>query len=73
MGYAYHWWVPEPDQIQEKEYSAIGIYNQFIYVNETQNTVIVKLSAYHRYAQDSSELSYREAENFSLFRAISRN
>ena len=33
----------------EEEFMAIGIYNQFIYVNRTTNTVIVKTSANRNY------------------------
>lgn len=42
LGYGYQWWVPESDQ---GEFLAVGVYNQFIYVNPTTNTVIVKHSA----------------------------
>jgi len=67
LGYGYQWWVPEGD---EGEFSAIGVYNQFIYVNPTTNTVIVKLSAYSDYGIDLEESSYREIETFEFFRAI---
>lgn len=42
LGYGYQWWIPESDQ---GEFLAVGVYNQFIYVNPTTNTVIVKHSA----------------------------
>jgi len=67
MGYGYHWWLPEGD---DQDYSAIGIYNQFIYVNPKFQTVIVKLSAYRDYANGETAEHYLEAETFSLFRAI---
>jgi CubicO group peptidase (beta-lactamase class C family) len=54
----------------EGEYSAIGIYNQFIYVNPTKNLVIVKLSAFSDYATVKTEEGYREQETIALFRAI---
>lgn len=35
MGYGYQWWLMDGD---EGEYSAIGVYNQFIYVNPVANS-----------------------------------
>ena len=69
MGYGYQWWVMEGD---EGEYSAIGVYNQFIYVNPTRGLVIVKLSAFSDYAKTNDEAGYREFETIEFFRAISR-
>jgi len=67
MGYGYQWWLMDGD---EGEYSAIGVYNQFIYVNPTKNLVIVKLSAFSDYAASPDEDGYREFESIALFRAI---
>lgn len=39
-GYAYQWWT-----LSDREaYTALGLYNQFIYIDPVSNTVIVKLS-----------------------------
>jgi CubicO group peptidase (beta-lactamase class C family) len=70
VGYGYQWWIPEGD---EAEFSAIGIYNQFIYVNPTRNIVIVKTSANSDYGQTDDESSYRELETIEMFRAIGRS
>ena len=67
LGYGYQWWVPEGD---DGEFSAIGVYNQFIFVNPTNGTVIVKLSAFSDYGIDLEEEHYREIETIELFRAI---
>ncbi|MEH6558273.1 MAG: serine hydrolase [Oceanicoccus sp.] len=67
LGYGYQWWIPETT---EGEYSAIGVYNQFIYVNPTRDLVIVKLSAYSDYALTLDESSYREVETIEFFRQI---
>ncbi len=67
MGYGFHWWLPDGDA---SDYSAIGIYNQFVYVDPEAAAVIVKLSAYRRYASSHAADAYLEAETFSLFRAI---
>lgn len=70
MGYGYQWWLPEGD---EHDYSAIGIFNQFIYVNPDHDTVIVKLSASRNYASTDNESSWREAETIELFRQIAKS
>ena len=67
FGYGYQWWLMDGD---EGEFSAIGVYNQFVYVNPARNLVIVKLSASPNYGQTNDETSYREFETVSLFRAI---
>lgn len=69
VGYGYQWWIPAGD---EGEYLAIGIYNQFIYVNPTHGVVIVKLSAFSDYALGLDEDAYRELQTIELFRAIVR-
>ncbi|MEQ9403940.1 MAG: serine hydrolase [Cyclobacteriaceae bacterium] len=48
LGYGYQWWVPEGD---DGEFLAIGVYNQFIYINPKTRTVIVKHSANPGFAQ----------------------
>lgn len=67
LGYGYQWWIPEGE---EREFSAIGVYNQFIYVNPARDLVIVKLSAYSDYATSHEEEAYRELETIAFFRAI---
>jgi len=69
LGYGYQWWLVDGDQ---GEYSAIGVYNQFIYVNPEHNLVVVKLSANSDYAQTNDESSFRELETIELFRAIAQ-
>ncbi len=70
LGYGYQWWLPESDQ---GEYLAIGVYNQFIYVNPANGVVIVKLSAFSDYATSEAEEAWREIETIDFFRAIARN
>ncbi|TXH89577.1 MAG: class C beta-lactamase-related serine hydrolase [Rhodoferax sp.] len=66
LGYAYQWWVPQGD---EGEFSAIGVYGQFIYVNPTRRVVIAKNSAYVDYNKDGTRMEYQSIE---AFRAIAR-
>lgn len=37
------------------DFSAIGVYNQFVYVNPSTKTVVVKLSCNQMYATEHSE------------------
>jgi CubicO group peptidase (beta-lactamase class C family) len=67
LGYGYQWWIPEGN---EGEFSAIGVYNQFVFVNPTDGVVIVKLSANSDYGSTPDERSYRELETIEMFRAI---
>jgi CubicO group peptidase (beta-lactamase class C family) len=67
FGYGNQWWVIGGT---EGEYSAIGVYNQFVYVNPARNLTIVKLSASRNYGTTNDESSYREHETIALFRAI---
>jgi len=67
VGYGYQWWIPASD---EGEFSAIGIYNQFVYVNPKRNVVIVKLSAYSGYATGFDEGSFLEMHTLALLKTI---
>lgn len=42
VGYGYQWWIPGGD---DGEMWARGVFNQYIYINPTTRTVVVKLSA----------------------------
>jgi len=66
FGYGYQWWLPlQPDD----DYSAIGIYGQFIYISPKHNIVIAKTSAYPNYTIDGG---YMNHESLLAFQAIAR-
>lgn len=67
LGYGYQWWLPGGDR---GEFSAVGIYNQFVYVDPTRGMTIVKLSANPAYGTSMEESVNREMENIALLRAI---
>ncbi|XOV84786.1 MAG: serine hydrolase domain-containing protein [bacterium] len=67
VGYGYQWWLPVSET---GEFSAIGVYNQFIFVNPAKNSVIVKLSANPGYGLTNDESSFRELETFEMLRAV---
>jgi len=69
LGYGLQWWVPESD---EGEFTALGVYHQFIFVNPTRGTVVVKLSAYNDFANPEAEEPYLTFETIELLREITR-
>ncbi|MGY3305899.1 CubicO group peptidase (beta-lactamase class C family) [Pseudomonas sp. PvR086] len=67
LGYGYQWWIPDGAR---GEFSAIGIYNQFVYIDPSRGVVIVKLSSNRAYGTSMNEETNREIENISFLRAI---
>ena len=68
FGYKYQWWIPlYPDG---DDYSAIGIYGQFIYINPARKIVIAKTSAYTNYTVDGGMMNH---ETLVALQAISRH
>ncbi len=67
LGYGYQWWIPDGDR---GEFSAVGVYNQFIYVDPASNVVIVKLSANRAYGTSPDEADNRDFETIAFLRAI---
>jgi len=68
MGYGYQWWVPD----YSGAYSAVGIYNQFVWVDPPTRTVIAKTSAFRGYAAAPTPEAYRSGDHLALFAAIAR-
>jgi CubicO group peptidase (beta-lactamase class C family) len=67
-GYGYHWWLPD----LQGDYIAVGVFNQFVYVNPLQHLVIVKSSANHAYGTGHGydETKDRENTHIAFFKAI---
>lgn len=70
LGYGYQWWIPAGDR---GEFSAIGVYNQFVYVDPTAGTTIVKLSANRLYGTSEEESTNRDLETVAFLRAVARH
>ena len=66
-GYGYQWWVPG-DPLTD--FTAHGIFNQFIYVDPVSNVVIAKTSSNHRFR---SEKEYSKAAHIAIFRSITKH
>lgn len=68
LGYGYQLWLPDASG----PFCAMGIYDQFVWVDPASEVVIAKLSANRSYARGGSLENFRELEHFALFRAIAR-
>jgi len=66
MGYGYQWWLPD----DSGAYCAMGVYNQFIWVDPAHRTVIAKSSAFRQYGTSPRLESYRVGDHFALLAAI---
>lgn len=64
LGYGYQWWIPEN---ADQEFMALGIYDQFIYINQKAGVVIVKNSANLDFMENDWE---HTTETIELFRAV---
>lgn len=65
IGYGYQWWIPSGN---EKEFLAIGVFGQYLYVNPEKNIIIVKTSADSNFNTNEYDIKY-----IDFFRAISNN
>lgn len=63
IGYQYQWWVPAGT---EGEFTGIGVWGQYVYVNPAHNLIIVKNSVDPLFGE-------RTLETIDVFRAISRH
>ena len=64
LGYGFQWWIPEN---AEQEFMGLGIYGQYIYVNQKAGVVIVKNSAHIEFAKNNFESA---TEAVAFFRAV---
>lgn len=65
IGYGYQWWIPSGS---EKEFLAIGVFGQYLYVNPSKNIIIVKTSADSNFNTNKYDIKH-----INFFRAISNN
>ena len=70
FGYGYQWWIPAGDR---GEFSAIGVYNQFVFVDPVSRATVVKLSANPSYGISEDESDNKDEENLEMLRAICRS
>lgn len=63
FGYGYQWWIPEGT---EREFTAIGVFGQWIYVNPEKRVIIVKTGADAGFEEDE-----KEKKTLAFFRKVS--
>ena len=66
IGYGYQWWILDG---HEGEFLAMGVFNQYIYINPTTNTIIVKNSANKNYYEKNNPYA-STMTHIELFRNI---
>jgi CubicO group peptidase (beta-lactamase class C family) len=66
-GYGLQWWVPG---FPDSDYTASGVYNQYIYIDPLENIVIAKTSSNHRF---TGEKEYSKAAHVAIFRSIAKS
>ena len=66
-GYGYQWWVPG---FPNTDYTASGVYNQYIYIDPKSEIVIAKTSSNYKY---TSELQWSKDMHVAMFRSIAKH
>ena len=66
-GYGYQWWIPG---FPDTDYTASGVYNQYIYIDPLSEIVIAKTSSNFKY---TSELQMSKDMHMAMFRAIANH
>lgn len=64
FGYGYQWWLGV--DAREREFMAIGVYGQYIYINQPENIVIVKTSADRQFMDKIGSMH----ETLEFFRGV---
>jgi CubicO group peptidase (beta-lactamase class C family) len=64
------WQLPEGGQHIDSPYVAIGLYNQFLYIDPARQVVIVKLSSNRHFAAAGDRPDHREAETLAWLKAV---
>ena len=71
VGYGYQWWIPMPQDGPNKgDYTAAGIYGQYVYVNPARNIVIAKNAADREFALPQDGYTHSMNVNMDLFRSL---
>ena len=70
QGYGYQWWLPEGDR---GDFMAIGVYNQYVYVDPASAVTIVKLSANRAYGTAPDMSANKDAECMEYLSTVARS
>ena len=66
-GYGYQWWVPG---FPDTDFTASGVYNQYIYIDPLTEVLIAKTSSNYKY---TSELQMSKDMHVAMFRSIAKH
>lgn len=71
VGYGYQWWIPMPQfGPNAGDYTACGIYGQYIYVNPARGIVIAKNAADREFAYPQDGYTHSMNVNIDMFRSL---
>jgi CubicO group peptidase (beta-lactamase class C family) len=70
LGYGYQWWLPAGGQ---GEFMAVGVYNQYVYVDPANAVTIVKLSANRAYGTAPDMSANKDGEIEEYLAAIAQS
>ena len=71
VGYGFQWWIPMPQEGANKgDYTAAGIYGQYIYVNPKRGIVIAKNAADREFAYPQDGYTHSMNVNMDMFRSL---
>lgn len=71
VGYGYQWWIPMPQTGPNAgDYTASGIYGQYIYVNPARGIVIAKNAADREFAYAQDGYGHSMNVNMDMFRSL---
>lgn len=68
-GYGYQWWLPPETEDHPGVFMAVGIYDQYIYIDLARELVVVKLSGNPHYTDDNYD---SVPKTLALFRSIAK-
>jgi len=69
-GYGYQWWMPPNSSKNGGDFLARGFNGQYLYINPTSRTVVVRTAANAKSRQPLIDGSTAHQNNIALFRAI---
>lgn len=69
-GYGYQWWLPPASEKHPGVFMAVGIYDQYIYIDQARDLVITKLSGNPYYTKDNYD---SVPKTLALFRAMAES
>ena len=70
LGYGFQWWVLSTSPL---EFCAMGVYNEFIYVDPGRGITIVKLSSNRDYGVKPDEEHAKELKTIEFLRTVARS